>query len=40
MPTKASAAIIKVVATGRRINGSEMLVTTHSPWRRGGRPAR
>ena len=33
MPTKASAAIISVVATGRRMNGSEML-TSHPRWRR------
>ena len=30
MPTKANAAIISVVATGRRMNGSEIF-TTHSP---------
>ena len=30
MPTKANAAIISVVATGRRMNGSEMF-TTHFP---------
>ena len=33
MPTKASAAISSVVATGRRMNGSEML-TSHPRWSR------